>query len=378
MCSRAAPYGGGWIELIPRQPRRVRAIRMAFAVIGLNILTQIISAVIVATGSIEVDRAITFSVWVGLAFYGVVMVMVADALDVLRPRWLAGVRQTAPLLGIEVGLAAAAVLITLLWLVTGEPVIDPNARALVSEGTALRTIMAFVLIAGAAPVVEEMLFRGVVAESLRKYGAPVAIGVSSLLFALAHLRSLPYYTLMGAGFGLLYWRRGLWASIAAHAAFNGALVLLAVVVAVGPTRTFVGDGISVRAPASWKAPDGGAAPSNAVFALEGPSGASLVAVRQPLPEVVPTLEQVAAAFNSGAVPTPEGWEVKVNSARVVSYGELEAVEVRVKVEGHAGLIVLIPHRGVVWEIDIATAGSARAEREIPDILQSLTFAGARA
>lgn len=350
---------------------------MAFFVIALNIVLQIVTLIVVAVGTLEVDRAITFSMWAGLAFYGVVLVVVADALDVLRPRWLAGVRQTAPILGIEVGFAAAAGLIALLWLVTGEPLVDSSARAMVSEGSLLRTLIAFLLIAGAAPVVEELLFRGVVAESLRRHGATFAIFISSFLFALAHLRSLAYYTLCGAVLGYLYWRRGLWAAIAAHATFNACLVVLAVVVALGPAKTFVGDAVTLRAPAGWEAPPGATAPEGAVLALEGPSGASLVIGRQPITGVVsPTLEEVASAINAGAVPVPEGWVVQPSSARVVSYGRNRGVEVRVKVDGQAGLVALIPHDGVLWEIDVATAGSRRAEREVREILQSVTFTSA--
>jgi hypothetical protein len=41
--------------------------------------------------------------------------------------------------------------------------------------------------------------------------------------------------------------------------------------------------------------------------------------------------------------------------------------------GHAGLTVLLPRPGALWEVDIATAGSDRAVREYPDMLKSLAL-----
>ncbi|MDQ1373635.1 MAG: hypothetical protein QOJ09_973, partial [Actinomycetota bacterium] len=163
-CGRPSPYGD-WIQPLPRAPRQVRGIRLAFGVIGLNVVTQAVMLAMVSAGRMDSGRAITLAMWIGLGFYGVVLAMLAGPLLSLRPRWLAGNRQTAPVLGIEVGLAAAAGLITLFWLGAGHPVLDPSARAMVSEGSLGRTLLAFLVIACAAPVVEELLFRGVVAES---------------------------------------------------------------------------------------------------------------------------------------------------------------------------------------------------------------------
>src|SRR5438874_2649160 len=105
------------------------------------------------------------------------------------------------LLGAEVGFAAAFGVIALSWAATGHPVLDPGAEVLVSEGSFLRVVVALGVIAVVAPVVEELLFRGVVAESLRRHGAVLAVGVSALLFALAHLRwsweGVTYYGVCG-------------------------------------------------------------------------------------------------------------------------------------------------------------------------------------
>jgi membrane protease YdiL (CAAX protease family) len=372
-CGRPSPYGD-FISVARRAPRKIRSIRLALLVIGLNVISQVAMVVMVHEGRMETSRAINLGIWMGLGFYGLVLLIIAGPLTTLRPRWLRGNPQTAPVLGIEVGLAAAAFLIALLWIGTGHPVLDPSARALVSEGSLIRTVLAFAIIVVAAPLVEELLFRGVVAESLGRRGAAIAIGVSSFLFALAHLRSLPYYTGCGIVLGLLYWRRGLWASIAAHATFNGCLVVLAVVVALGPARTVTNGGVTVRADADWQLVDETPVPG-ATLVLEGPSGSNIIVVREDLPAGAraPRLEQVAEAMNSGAVPLPPETKVEPGSAHVVSYPAGRGVQVAVTAKGKAGVVVIIPNGNTVWEIDVATAGSARAEREYTGILQSLTL-----
>lgn|GEM_PF-234262 len=77
---------------------------------------------------------------------------------------------------------------------------------------------------------EEVVFRGYVQRRLlRVTGPAVAIGLSSLLFAVAHTTgSVESRLVSGALLGILAWRTGnVWTSVAAHAVFNGSLVLLA-------------------------------------------------------------------------------------------------------------------------------------------------------
>lgn len=81
-----------------------------------------------------------------------------------------------------------------------------------------------------APVVEEMLFRGVVLRSfLRQYDRRQAIWGSALLFGVAHLNIYQFVVGLGMGLvlGWLYERsRSLIPCIALHAAYNtGAMVL---------------------------------------------------------------------------------------------------------------------------------------------------------
>ena len=77
----------------------------------------------------------------------------------------------------------------------------------------------------AAPVLEEMLFRGVILRSfLHQYSRTVAILWSSALFGIAHLNLYQIMTAMAIGIvaGWLYERcRSLWPCILLHAAYNG-------------------------------------------------------------------------------------------------------------------------------------------------------------
>jgi membrane protease YdiL (CAAX protease family) len=95
-----------------------------------------------------------------------------------------------------------------------------------------------VLLAGvglAAPVCEELFFRGAIQRGLMaRLPPPTAIVVTALVFAAFHLDPVGFLARfeMGVVFGLLAWRSGsLWPSIAAHAANN--LVSSAIFLAAG-------------------------------------------------------------------------------------------------------------------------------------------------
>ena len=82
-----------------------------------------------------------------------------------------------------------------------------------------------------APVVEEMLFRGIVLRGfLHRYGRAQAIWGSAVLFGVAHLNIYQFVAalLIGALSGWIYERgRSLVPCIALHAGYNTALTLLA-------------------------------------------------------------------------------------------------------------------------------------------------------
>jgi membrane protease YdiL (CAAX protease family) len=92
----------------------------------------------------------------------------------------------------------------------------------------------FVVVAFVAPVVEELMFRGLGFAAVRDaFGATAAIVATSLAFGLAHglIVGLPVLTIFGA---ILAWLRlktsSLYPPIALHAVFNGAALIAAVTV----------------------------------------------------------------------------------------------------------------------------------------------------
>ncbi|MCW7538022.1 CPBP family intramembrane metalloprotease [Aquabacterium sp. A7-Y] len=90
---------------------------------------------------------------------------------------------------------------------------------------------AFVLVCVLAPVLEEMLFRGVILRSfLKRYTPGVAIVHSAAIFGLAHLNVYQFAAglIGGVALGWIYERtRSLWPCIALHAAYNVSVTLLA-------------------------------------------------------------------------------------------------------------------------------------------------------
>lgn len=81
----------------------------------------------------------------------------------------------------------------------------------------------------AAPLTEETFFRGFVFTGLLRWGFWPAAAISAALFTLAHLdpgSMIPFF-LIGLCLAWLYWsRRSLWESIAFHALFNSASLVL--------------------------------------------------------------------------------------------------------------------------------------------------------
>jgi hypothetical protein len=90
-------------------------------------------------------------------------------------------------------------------------------------------VVLVVFLAGGAPLVEELFFRGLLLRALLwRTRAPVAIVLSGVLFALAHFEAVQFAGLavFGCVLGYLAWRTGrLGPGMAAHAAFNGAAVV---------------------------------------------------------------------------------------------------------------------------------------------------------
>jgi uncharacterized protein len=91
-------------------------------------------------------------------------------------------------------------------------------------------LAAFVAVCVLAPLLEEMLFRGIILRSfLQQYPRGQAFLYSSLLFGFAHLNIYQFVVGFCGGLCLawLYERtRSLWPCVLAHAAYNGVITML--------------------------------------------------------------------------------------------------------------------------------------------------------
>lgn len=108
--------------------------------------------------------------------------------------------------------------------VTGGPPEAIDQQILPTAPGAVELVLALFAVVVAAPLGEEVFFRGFLFGSLRgRLGFWGAAAISGVVFAVFHLDPLLMILMFFVGVGLaaLYeWRRSLVASIAAHAAFN--------------------------------------------------------------------------------------------------------------------------------------------------------------
>jgi len=90
-------------------------------------------------------------------------------------------------------------------------------------------LMGLFVMAVLPALLEEMVFRGFVLRTLRRYGDWYAIVISSVLFSLMHgnIRQIPFALIVGIILGWLYTAtNNIWLPIAVHFANNGISVLL--------------------------------------------------------------------------------------------------------------------------------------------------------
>lgn len=134
--------------------------------------------------------------------------------------------------------AAAGVVVGLVWLlgIVMQPFFDPGEEQnLIPEGwdpaRAGPFAANFVVVALLAPVVEELLFRGLGYTLLEGFGRWTAIAVTAVGFALAHglLEGFPLLLVFGAGLAYMRSRVGsIVPGILVHMAFNTVVLLAAV------------------------------------------------------------------------------------------------------------------------------------------------------
>jgi membrane protease YdiL (CAAX protease family) len=115
-----------------------------------------------------------------------------------------------------------------LTVVSDESPLELVASISVSKYFSLVTTL--ILLAVAVPIIEELLFRGLILDSLSEsYGSWASIFISSVIFAILHIHPLSILNAFWGGmiYGYVRMRtNSLWPSIFLHSMWNGHIVLL--------------------------------------------------------------------------------------------------------------------------------------------------------
>ena len=134
--------------------------------------------------------------------------------------------------GLLIGLGtqiAAGLLYLPLYVIFDDIDVSEPARELVDKATGLGVFLLFLVVVVGAPVVEEIFYRGLTLKAFeKKMGGRLALVVSSLLFAVAHLQLIQFPALflfgcVAAHLARKYDRLG--RAVWAHVGFNATTVI---------------------------------------------------------------------------------------------------------------------------------------------------------
>jgi len=350
-----------------------RAGRTVVATIGLNLFVQVLVGVYVVANHLGLAASVRLSLFTGLAYYtAVALWILGRSIDLgIRPRSGRSTALVGAAEGFVVGGGLALLLVALLRLATGHPVLDPTTAVLAGQSSLGPLIVGFLLIAVLGPIVEELVFRGFLAEAFRKRGRRTAVLVSAVAFSVAHLRvsQFRYYVAMGVVFGLVYWRRGLVGAICAHAAFNGMLVVVAVAAIHGPVQRVRTPDFAVTVPAAWTVTEKVMGDD---LVADSPLGSRVELVHLDTPGL-PDVSFLARNLASGAAPLPPGITVDYATVALVDFPSGRGVAMSVDVNGYAGRVIMIPRGNRLWVATLRSGGEAKDMTSFHDMVRSWTF-----
>lgn len=273
--------------------------------------------------------------------------------------WHRSTPLAAVAVGVPVGALGGALAVALNSAIKGHLSGDPSMELLVGGGGALRIFVALVVTSVMAPLVEETVFRGICAGSLLAKGSAAALWLSALAFAIWHMQpaSLRYYALMGLLLGRLWQKRGLLASMTAHACFNGMLTVAAIA-ATGGAATYTSYGqLRFELPGGWHASQTESVQGTTVYT--GPAGAEL-AFRHDTANL--TIDQMLASVRLSAGSSGM-FSFVPGSERAVDVHGVDAVSADIVMQSQPGHALLVPLQGVVYTVMVVTGGSPNGERD---------------
>jgi len=285
------------------------------------------------------DTALVVGLLTGLLFYLALWFMASIVQRVVHLVPARSDVVTSILLGTLVGAAMVAPGVATVFSSKGRAALDPGAAAIIDDGRLIAIVSGILVLAVAAPLVEEYVFRGLLAQSFVGYSRTMALWISSVAFAAAHLSPVrfPYYLLMGLVLGRLYLRKGIVASVTAHVVVNATiLAVAAIVLTTGGSSTVTSGPVQIKLPPGWSAVG---ARGPATFVAIGPGGATLELVHQPLPPGV-TFDEATATQVLATIPDTAPVAMDRTSIRTVVIGMGRAVEAEASGSGETGLIVV--------------------------------------
>lgn len=351
-------------------------------ILGLGLLLQIVMVTLHVLDRGNSADVVRLNKWLLVGYYALVLVWVVRKATAVgfRPTWTKGRAVEGIVFGAVAGIVECT-LVTLLGMwVFGEIRLDQT----VSELSDLTfSTLGFVLLITivAAPFVEELLFRGLIIEAFRHKGLKRAVVVSSVLFALWHWNgALLYFTLGGIVMALVFLRWGLVASMAHHFAFNGTIILLAVVFILGgPGKTLTAENVSFDIPGGWyevEEPDRlrwtEAQRVRGILGAEGPGGAEVV--------VEKVTHDVPGGWNAdfllmlvNSIPGFEDPEDRIlkETLRPVEYPAGRAAVVEAEFSGEPVKLVVFFKGSDLYYFTFAAWGSKRAEGDFEKMLRSV-------
>lgn len=325
---------------------------------------------------IEPSTAIRYSLIGTLAFYVVILLIVLYQMRLpLKPLVWSRAQHPIPpiLIGLGVGAGTAGLVIGFQSWRAGRLRTDDFSQLVVSEHDVVRTAVVFLLLCVAAPVVEEILFRGVLFEWLSHRDVQMALTVSGLAFALWHWRlnlwSIVYYAAIGGTLARLYFKRGLLSSMAGHAAFNGTLLAVAISLSMAAGPHVSAGGVAFTAPQGWKSVE---AHTDQASLIAGPSGSLVGVVDAGLPGAAPDPQRLADEINSGDA--AQAFASLGGTFRTAYVSELPsgpAVIVPWEIQGQSGQLVYVLADGHATLLMFQSGGSARATKDFAHMLNTL-------
>ena len=322
----------------------------------------------------QIDRQVRLAVVSTLFFY--LLLGACLGAFCLRRRvsfiWVRTSPVEALLWGLPLGALGGVLAVLVNSAISGHLASDPNVELLVGGGGLLRIVLTLIITTLLAPLIEETIFRGILAGTLLAKGPAMAVWISAIGFAVWHMNptSLRYYVFMGLLFATLWRKQGLVASMVAHAAFNGVLTLVAITATTGGAHYEKFHDVSFALPGGWHALPS-SAPSGGRLTFQGPGGADLLVHFGIDPKQVVTTDQVERIMATAPVGA-FGADVTLGAMRRLHLPAGEAVEAQIRLKGQRGHLLEVVVNGTDYEFIVVTGGSPAAEKGWNSLVRSVS------